>query len=183
MFLVLPSSLGISIWTSDRFNTEINFQKKCWSIKVTTLEKYPLVGWYSFYCKFHQKNRHHVRKINKVIQTPKTPKSVCWYRFQLFQFIFWPLDSIGATCRRFQIIPSCRRDGYGCLDILNIKICPLVLISALLVNSLATRWHWFHLQKVLDHSIMQERSIWLFRHLEHQNLSIISGDIGRASEI
>ena len=67
MFLVLPSSLGISIRTSDWFNTEINFQKKCWSIKVTTLEKYPLVGWYSFYCKFHQKNRHHVRKINKVI--------------------------------------------------------------------------------------------------------------------
>ena len=28
--------------------------------------------------------------------------------------------------------------------------------------------------------IMLGRSIWLFRHLEHQNLSIISEDIGRA---
>ena len=89
--------------------------------------------------------------------------------FQLFQFIFWPLDGIGSTCRKFQILSTCRRDQYGRLDTLNIKIRPIVLILALLVHILATRWRWFHLQKVLDPSIMQERSIRSFRHLQHQN--------------
>jgi len=31
--------------------------------------------------------------------------------------------------------------------------------------------------------IMWGTLIWLFRHLEHQNLSIISGDIGRARSV
>ena len=74
----------------------------------------------------------------------------------------------GLWCH-LQIISSYWKHRYGRLDTLNIKIRPIVLILALLVHILATRWRWFHLQKVLDPSIMQERSIRSFRHLQHQN--------------
>ena len=34
-----------------------------------------------------------------------------------------------------------------------------------------------------NYCIMLFISTWLFRHLEHQNLSVISGDIGRARSV
>jgi len=34
-----------------------------------------------------------------------------------------------------------------------------------------------------NYLILLERSIWFFRHLEHQNMSIISDSIGRAQMV
>ena len=70
-------------------------------------------------------------------------------------------------------------DRYGHLDTSNSEICPLVMIlsTIILVPFFATKET---LAPLANDPIIQKRSIRSFRHLECQNPSIISEDIGRA---
>ena len=73
------------------------------------------------------------------------------------------------------MILSCQGDQYGCLDTFNIKSCPFFHIleteqdvARSLVLILATREL---VMSLANDAIMSGRSIWLFRHLKHQNMS------------
>ena len=76
-----------------------------------------------------------------------------------------------------QIILSCQALRYGCLDTLNIKIRLQTAETIFLVPFLATREA---VAPLANDPIMFRRSMRSSRHLEHQNQSIISEDIGRA---
>ena len=86
-----------------------------------------------------------------------------------------------------QMIPSCQEDQYGCLDILNVKICPLVQIlktkqdvARSLVPILATREL---VAPLATNPIMSERLILLLRHLKHQNMSTSDDFIDSSGKI
>ena len=95
----------------------------------------------------------------------------------IFEFYFWPL---GRQWHNLQMILSCQALQYGRLDTLNIKICLETAEKIFLVPFLATTKTMVPLA---NDPIMQKRLIRWFRHLEHQNPSIIQGDIGRASQM
>ena len=67
------------------------------------------------------------------------------------------------------MIPSCGGDPYDRLGTSNSEICPLVMMAKKEV-----------LAPLANDPTMLGRSIRSFGHLEHQNPSIISEDIGRA---
>ena len=77
------------------------------------------------------------------------------------------------------MILSCWALRYGRLDSLNIKI-RLQIAEKFLVPFLATKEA---VAPPENNLIMSGTSIWSFKHLEHQNPSIISEDIGRARSV
>ena len=94
------------------------------------------------------------------------------------EYFLVPFLATRRHWQHLQMILLCKRDQYGHLDTLNVKICPLFQIllteqdvARSLVPILATKET---LAPLTNDPIMWKRLIESFRHLGCQNLSIIS---------